>query len=113
MAGRRARRSGAAGRCLRGLGLIAGSWILASCHQPIDQTRQAGKKATLGDDIYGLFCDRLGAGVLTEDLSGASYKGICHPDAKGRYADHVATSLLPKVSGDKAKRARALSIAKM
>lgn len=94
--------------CLGSVLVLAG---LASCHE-IDTTRLAPYKATLGDDMYGVLCDRLGASSLTEDTSGQSYQAICHPTPEGAYGDEVDESALPPVEGDAAK-ARARSIAKM
>jgi hypothetical protein len=54
----------------------------SSCHE-IDTTRKAPSKATLGDDIYGLLCDRIGAGSLAEDVTGASYHAVCHYSKDG------------------------------
>ncbi len=84
-----------------------------SCHEEFDTTRDAPPSATFGDDVYSMFCDRLGASSLNEDLEGISYRPICHHDAAGKYGDEVDESLLPTVSGDAAKRARKLGIAKM
>ncbi|MCA9622239.1 MAG: hypothetical protein KC731_24615, partial [Myxococcales bacterium] len=86
---------------------------MPSCDDGIDTTRDALPKATLGDDIYGLMCDRLGAGVLTEDLTGASYQSICHYDSKGQYGSAVDTEVLPPVSGEEQETARRLAIAKL
>ena len=85
---------------------------LASCKE-IDTTRQAGATLTLGDDLYGVLCDRLGASSLAEDRSGESFQALCHPSAEGKYADDVDESVLPPVAGDKATKMRARSIAKM
>jgi hypothetical protein len=85
----------------------------AACHEGIDTTRRAPPQATLGDDIYGAMCDRVGATVFREDLTGASFHAICHYDAQGRYGDVIDTSLLPPVSQPEAQQARALSVAKM
>jgi hypothetical protein len=84
---------------------------LASC-EDIDTTRVAPFKTQLGDDLYGVLCDRLGASVLAEDTSSASYHAICHPTADGVYADDVDTSVLPDVTAA-AQDARNRSIAKM
>ena len=43
--------------------------------------RRAARSAT---ELYGVVCDRLGGQSLHEDLTGASYTGICHPDATAR-----------------------------
>jgi hypothetical protein len=87
--------------------------IASSCHDGIDTTRQERLDVTLGDDLYSVMCDRLGAGVLTEDLTGASYHAICHPNESGQYGNSVVTKVLPPVKGARAKEARRLSIAKM
>ena len=52
--------------------------------------------ATLGDDIYGVLCDRVGASSFTEDLTGASYASICHYDAAGHYGSTVDVSACPR-----------------
>jgi hypothetical protein len=92
--------------------LTAVGALASSCHT-IDTTRQAPAKATLGDDVYGVFCDRIGASVFSEDLSGASYEPVCHYDAQGKYADAVDTTVLPPPNDAKARTARQRSIAKM
>lgn len=93
--------------------LVAMMAATPSCHDGIDTTRKAPPKATLGDDIYGMMCDRLGASVFQEDLTGASFHAICHYDKNGQYGFEVDLSVLPPVSGDAAVRARELSLAKM
>ena len=80
---------------------------------PFDTTKQPTPQATFGDDLYGVMCDRLGADVLQEDLTGASYQSICHYDDNGAYGDEVDVSVLPQPAGDAAVEARRVSIAKM
>lgn len=94
--------------------LAVGSVVVAAsaCHEGIDTTRIEGPNISLGDHLYGVMCDRVGASVLTEDLTGASYHSICHPNDKGVYGDTIKGGVLPPVKG-KAKEARRLSIAKM
>jgi hypothetical protein len=87
-------------------------WVSA-CEPGIDTTRQAPASRTLGDDIFGALCDRVGAGAITEDLTGASYRAVCHDDSVGNYVDHVDTSGLPPVSGEVATKARHDAIAKV
>jgi len=87
--------------------------LATSCNEPLDTQRTEGPRATLGDDLFGLVCDRLGAGILQEDLTGESYQGLCHYDAKGGYGDTVDVSRLPKTTSSRAAEARRLSIAKM
>jgi hypothetical protein len=50
--------------------------------------------------MYGVFCDRVGAQALPEDLSGASFTGLCHRGADGSYATHVDVSQLPALDPD-------------
>jgi len=97
---------------LRALGLTAAVVAAASCNS-IDTTRVAAKKATLGNDIYGIFCDRVGASAIPEDLGGASYDAICHFDEAGNYGDTVDQTLLPPAQNAAEKRARRLSVAKL
>ncbi len=84
-----------------------------SCHQELDTTQEATPKATFGDDVYSMFCDRLGASAMPEDLEGVSYRSICHPGENGKYSNEVDQSLLPSPGGKEAKRARELSVAKL
>ncbi|HRI63155.1 MAG TPA: hypothetical protein PK156_02930 [Polyangium sp.] len=108
----RTRRSSVLSRVLRGLGLTAVAVVGASCSD-FDTTRVAPPRATLGDDMFGVLCDRIGAGSLTEDITGASYHAVCHYSATGEYADTVDVSYLPTVSGEEQETARALGIAKI
>jgi hypothetical protein len=97
---------------LRASCLGAAVAAVASCHA-LDTTRQPGPNMSLGDDIYGVFCDRVGASSIPEDLSGSSYNGICHPDASGQYGDAVDVSVLPPAQTAEQVRARKLSVAKL
>ena len=92
----------------------SGAVVFASAGQePLDTSRPPTPKATFGDDVYGLLCDRLGAEALRADLTGAAYQAICHYDETGAYGDEVAEELLPPPSNPKAKEARRIAIAKM
>ncbi|WP_437284855.1 hypothetical protein [Sorangium sp. So ce406] len=109
---RRTLRSSAA-EVFRLVALAAAGAVAASCHEPLDTRRVAPPKATLGDDVFGVLCDRVGASSLNEDHTGASYQRVCHYDSEGRYEDSVDVALLPPVSGEKAERARRLGVAKV
>jgi hypothetical protein len=97
---------------MRALGVAAATIAAASCNE-LDTTRVAPPSATLGDDIYGILCDRLGASSFPEDLTGASFASICHYDDKGNYGSKVDTTILPPPGTAKQKEARRLSIAKL
>src|SRR5262245_26291589 len=100
-------------QCLRWGACGAAVMLASACHQELDTTRRAPEPATLGDDVFGMLCDRLGAGVLAEDLTGESYHDVCHYDAGGAYADQVRTELLPAVMGEEASDARRRAVAKI
>ncbi|WP_437669986.1 hypothetical protein [Sorangium sp. So ce131] len=112
---RRTLRFSAAG-VFRLAALAAAGAVAASCHEPLDTARQAPPKATLGDDVFGVLCDRVGASSLYEDHLGASYQRVCHyyeSDGAFRYDDKVDLSLLPPVRGERAEEARRLGVAKV
>lgn len=109
----RFRSSSVAYKGARAVGLGAALAFAASCHEGIDTTRKAPPKATLGDDLYGLMCDRVGADSLTEDTTGDSYHAVCHFANDGSYADKVDTSRLPPTTGAASERSRVLGVAKI
>ena len=82
------------GRGLAGLLPIVLAASGASCSD-FDATRTPPPQASLGEEIYGVVCDRVGAQSLHEDLTGASYAGICHRLPDGTFASQVDTSQLP------------------
>ncbi len=88
---------------------------VVACSDNFDTTRAArpyAAKSTLGQEIYGVLCDRVGAGALNEDPMGLSFHAVCHPDGDGNYADKVDTSKLPPVEGTAAVT-RNLAVAKV
>ncbi len=99
-------------RALRALGLGAALAAASSCNNPLPAPATL-PLATLGDDIYGVVCDRLGASSFAEDLTGASYQSICHYDATGAYGNSVDISALPPPATPAEITARRLSIAKL
>ncbi|MBI4956296.1 MAG: hypothetical protein HY908_30040 [Myxococcales bacterium] len=108
--GKGKRRLGAALRGIALGGLVVG--MSASCEE-FDATRRALPKNTLGDDIYGAICDRLGASSFSEDLTGSSYRAICHYDENGAYGSVVDLGYLPAPPDAVAGLARSRSIAKL
>ncbi|HEY2513286.1 MAG TPA: hypothetical protein VGI39_20600 [Polyangiaceae bacterium] len=52
-------------------------------------------RGTIGRELFGVLCDRIGAQALPEDLPGASFHAVCHADASGTFASTVDTSSLP------------------
>ncbi len=100
-------------RAARAIAAVASAAAFGACHEPLDTTRKVAAELTFGDDLYGVLCDRLGADVLREDLTGASYQAVCHPDADGDFALEIDSSVLPPAQGEKGKRAREIAAAKM
>jgi hypothetical protein len=67
----------------------------AACNDSFDTSRTLPPRGTLGEDLFGVVCDRLGGQSLHEDLTGASYDGICHRQSDGAFTDTVDTTRLP------------------
>ncbi len=86
--------------------------VTVSCSGDFNTSRPPAQKTTLGDDIYSVLCDRVGASGLSEDLSGASYHALCHMAPDGTYAGKVDETLLPAVAGS-AVLPRKYAIAKL
>jgi hypothetical protein len=85
-------------RCVNLLGIA--SLAMSSAFTPgceaFDTERPTEKRGSVGEEIYGVLCDRLGAQALREDLSGGSFKAVCHrTSASGEFADAVDETLLP------------------
>ncbi len=81
---------------LRRILLVAGACALPSCATDFDSARRAEPRRTIGEEVFGVACDRVGAQALREDLTGASYRSICH-EQNGAYGDKVDTRLLPPI----------------
>ena len=68
----------------------------ASCAEEFDTTRQVPTRGSVGEEMFGVLCDRVGAQALREDLTGASYRQVCHRPGPGKaFADRVDTTKLP------------------
>lgn len=65
----------------------------------IDTTRNPAPRGTIGEEVYGAFCDRIGALSFPEDLTGDSYRDVCHKNG-GQFADQLDESTLPTVPQD-------------
>ncbi len=74
---------------------MLGGLLGASCDTAFDPTRRTQKRGTLGEEVFGLVCDRVGAQSLREDVTGASFHALCHPDSTGKWARTVDQSVLP------------------
>src|SRR5579883_1975167 len=86
-------------KCLRVLGISMPALACSlGCTGDLDTSRVTPPRGTLGEELFGVVCDRVGAQSLHEDISGASYRGICHRRADGTFADSVDQTLLPALA---------------
>lgn len=101
--GSRGRLSARPSRLLCRLIGAAGLACLAAapgCSEEFDTSRQLPPRGTVGEEVYGVLCDRVAAQALREDLTGASFRDICHKPRNGDYANEVDASKLPSVSAE-------------
>lgn len=86
-------------RAIRTLGLCAvvlgASAATSGCNE-LDTERTPPKRASLGTEMYGILCDRVGAQALREDLTGASFRDLCHAK-DGKFSDKVDATKLPAI----------------
>ncbi|MDB4997060.1 MAG: hypothetical protein JWM74_4492, partial [Myxococcaceae bacterium] len=69
----------------------------AGCASDFDTVRATPPRASVGRELYSLVCDRVGAQALREDITGGSYRAICHfsgPVDAPVYADTVDVAQL-------------------
>lgn len=66
----------------------------ASCTD-LDTSRTTPTRGSLGEELLGVMCDRIGVRSLHADLTGAFYAGISHRLPDGTFAGQVDTSQLP------------------
>src|SRR5947207_14918614 len=78
---------------LGGLGTLG---LFVSCSD-IDTDRTIPPRGTIGEEVYGVLCDRIAAQSLREDLTGAASHALCHK-VSGKYADKVDQTLLPPIA---------------
>src|SRR5690349_21333255 len=69
--------------------------FVAACTGDFDKSRQTPKRGSLGQEMYTMVCDRVGAQALREDVAGLSYHDVCHANAAGEFATKVAIEKLP------------------
>jgi hypothetical protein len=79
----------------RSILLVASASFLISCEK-FDTTRVAPATGTVGQELFGIMCDRLVAQNFPEDIEGKRFEKVCHPRSNGKYDD------LPEVSKDAA-----------
>jgi hypothetical protein len=90
-----------------------------------DTTRVGPKPSSVGREIYAVLCDRVGAQAFREDVTGASFHGVCHAAPDGTYDESVDLAKLPplpaetvdvnggRVTADELRAARLRRVAKV
>jgi hypothetical protein len=68
--------------------------VTAACAPDFDTSRAALPRGSLGQELFIALCDRVAAQALAEDVTGASWHAVCHPDASGAFATRVDASRL-------------------
>lgn len=69
---------------------------LGACSDNFDTSHTHPARGTIGEEVFGVFCDRLAGQMLREDLSGASFHGVCHK-TDGQFASAIDEAALPPV----------------
>src|SRR5690349_849026 len=77
-------------------GMVAAISSAFACTD-IDTTRSPAPRGTIGEEVYGAFCDRVSSLVFPEDLTGDSYRDVCHKNA-GQWANAVDETKLPPIT---------------
>lgn len=90
-------------RCVNLLGLVSLvvlSSVTPACAPELDTSRPTVKRGTVGEEMFGVICDRVGAQALREDLTGDSFRAVCHKPTGGQYEDKVDLTKLPAIAAD-------------
>ena len=107
------------------VGLVTLSILAPGCAPELDTSRAPSTTGTVGEEMFGVICDRVGAQALREDLTGESFRSVCHKARGGDFADKVDVSRLPAidpgaadekgapVSTDKQQKDRAFAIGRV
>ena len=91
------------GRTLRRvsfLGVVGIATLCAgapACHE-FDTSRDLPARASVGQEMYGVLCDRVAAQALREDLTGASFRDVCHQPKGGEFSGTVDRDKLPPLT---------------
>ena len=78
------------------IGLVTLAALTPACAPALDTSRVTPARGTVGEEMFGVICDRVGAQALREDLTGESFRAICHkPTRDADFADKVDEGKLP------------------
>lgn len=74
--------------------VVAMAAAATGCDSDFSTVRDVPPRGTLGEELFIGLCDRVAAQALPEDVTGASWHAVCHPDAAGNFATTVDQSRL-------------------
>jgi hypothetical protein len=77
-------------------GLVSLVCFVIACDGAFDDKRATAERGSLGEEVYGVLCDRIGGQSLREDLTGESFYKMCHK-VDGAYQTQVDAARLPKL----------------
>ena len=80
------------------VGLAASTILTPGCHEELDTERVLPARASVGEEMFGVICDRVGAQALREDLTGDSFRKVCHRPVGGVFEDKVDATQLPEIN---------------
>ncbi len=93
------------------LALGVGPLVCAGCASDFDTSRTVPPRGTLGRELFTVVCDRVGAQALREDVTGASFRDVCHADSKGKFKDKVDPTKLPPLTSTTSVKGEPVSLA--
>lgn len=93
---------------VRSVLLAAASASLFIACEKFDTTRVAPASVSVGQELYGIICDRLVAQNFPEDIEGKRFERVCHAGPNGKFQDAPAVAKEPATT-QAAERARIAS----
>jgi hypothetical protein len=95
------------------VGLVVLSALTPACAPELDTERVTIARGTVGEEMFGVICDRVGAQALREDLTGDSFRAVCHKPKGGQFEDKVDLARLPALDPNAVnEKGAAVSVAK-
>jgi len=82
-------------RVLGATGLSMLALGAGGCHEEFDTSRVIPARGTVGEEVFGVLCDRVGAQALREDLTGESFRSVCHKVDTADFENTVNQDRLP------------------
>ena len=88
--------------------LLTTVFAFAACEK-FDSTRVAPASQSVGQELFGIMCDRLVAQNFPEDIEGKRFERVCHPGPNGKFADPPTAAKEPATDAASEKARIALA----